>query len=91
MRALWGCLEPQAEPLQKTETQAGLGPSGGGCRGRGPVTFIRVSDVVETHALGTSLVVQGLGLLAPKAGDPGSIPRQGTRSHVPQLELTRCD
>ena len=50
------------------------------------MAFIRVSDVIETHALGTSLVVQGLGLLAPKAGDPGSIPHQGTRSHVLQLK-----
>ena len=34
----------------------------------------------------TSLVVQWLGLHAPSAGDPGSIPGQGTRSHRPQLK-----
>ena len=32
-----------------------------------------------------SLVVQWLRLRAPNAGGPGSIPGQGTRSHMPQL------
>ena len=32
--------------------------------------------------LGTSLVVQWLRLCAPNAGDPGSTPGQGTRSHM---------
>ena len=36
---------------------------------------------------GTSLVVQWLRLRAPNAGDLGSIPGQGTRSHVPQLRV----
>ena len=31
----------------------------------------------------TFLVVQGLTLHAPNAGAPGSIPGQGTRSHMP--------
>ena len=31
---------------------------------------------------GTSLVVQWLRLRAPNAGGPGSIPGQGTRSHM---------
>ena len=35
--------------------------------------------------LGTSLVVQWLGLLAPSAGDLGSIPHQGARYHMLQL------
>ena len=34
---------------------------------------------------GTSLVVQWLRLPALNAGGPGSIPGQGTRSHMPQL------
>ena len=34
---------------------------------------------------GTSLVVQWLRLCAPNAGGLGSIPGQGTRSHMPQL------
>ena len=34
---------------------------------------------------GTSLVVQWVRHRAPRAGGPGSIPGQGTRSHVPQL------
>ena len=33
----------------------------------------------------TSVVVQGLRLCARNAGGPGSIPGQGTRSHVLQL------
>ena len=48
------------------------------------MAFIRVSDVVEKHALGTSLVVQGLELLAPEAGGLCSIPGQGTRSKMLQ-------
>ena len=39
----------------------------------------------DLKALGTSLVVQWLRLWAPNAGGPGSIPGQGTRSHMPQL------
>ena len=35
----------------------------------------------------TSLVVQWLRLHDPIAGGPGSIPGQGTRSHVPQLKI----
>ena len=34
---------------------------------------------------GTSLVVQWLRLQAPSEGGKGSVPGQGTRSHVPQL------
>ncbi|TEA33540.1 hypothetical protein DBR06_SOUSAS3910096, partial [Sousa chinensis] len=34
--------------------------------------------------LGTSLVVQWLSLHVPNAGGPGSIPGQGTRSHMLQ-------
>ena len=32
-----------------------------------------------------SLVVQWLRLGAPNAGNPGSIPGQGTRAHMPQV------
>ena len=45
---------------------------------------------------GTSLVVQWLKLHAPNAGDPGSIPGQGIRSHMLPLKIlsaatkTRC-
>ena len=35
----------------------------------------------------TFLVVQGLTLHAPNAGAPGSIPGQGTRSHMLQLKM----
>ena len=37
----------------------------------------------EKMTLGTSLMVQWLGLRAPNAGDVGSIPGQGTRPHMP--------
>ena len=36
---------------------------------------------------GTSLVVQWLRLCIPNAGGLGSIPGQGTRSHMPQLKV----
>ena len=36
---------------------------------------------------GTSLGVQGLGLCAPNAGGPGSIPGQGAGPHMLQLKL----
>ena len=36
---------------------------------------------------GTSLVVQWLRLHAPNAEGPGSIPGQGTRSHILQLRV----
>ena len=39
----------------------------------------------KNYEIGTSLVVQWLRLWAPKAGDPNSIPGQGTRSHMLQL------
>ena len=35
----------------------------------------------------TSLVVQRFKLQVSNAGDPGSIPGQGTRSHMPQLKI----
>ena len=37
--------------------------------------------------LGTSLVAQWLRLRVPNAGGLGSIPGQGTRSHMPQLKI----
>ena len=37
--------------------------------------------------IGTSLVVQWLRFHTPNVGDPGSIPGQGTRSHMPQQRL----
>ena len=40
----------------------------------------------EMHP-GTSPVVQLLRLHSPNAGDPGSIPGQGTRCHMPQLSI----
>ena len=35
----------------------------------------------------TSLVAQWLRPCAPNAGEPGSIPGQGTRSHMLQLKI----
>ena len=42
---------------------------------------------VKTKELGTCLVVQQLRHCAPNAGGPGSIPSQGTGSHMPQLKI----
>ena len=36
----------------------------------------------NTYTPGTSLVVQWVRLCTPNAGGPGSIPGQGTRSHM---------
>ena len=41
----------------------------------------------ENLFLGTSLVVQWLGLFAPSAGGLGLILNQGTGSHTPQLRV----
>ena len=51
----------------------------------------KVSKFDERHkctysrSSGTSLVFQWLRHHTPNAGGPGSIPSQGTRSHMPQL------
>ena len=45
---------------------------------------------VKNKGLGISLVVQGLRLHAPNPGGPGSIPGQGTRSHMLQLKNLRA-
>ena len=44
---------------------------------------------LKIKAQGTSLVVQWLKLRIPITRDPGSIPGQGTRSHMPQLKILR--
>ena len=41
----------------------------------------------ENMMEGPSLMIQWLGLHTPRAGGPGSIPGQGTRSHMPQLRV----
>ena len=43
--------------------------------------------ITKRGGVETSGVVQWLRLCAPNAGDPGSIPGQGTRSHTPQLRV----
>ena len=45
-----------------------------------------VQAPLRKEAEGTSLEVQGLRSCTPNAGGPGSIPGQGTRSHMPQLK-----
>ena len=42
--------------------------------------------MIESKRMGTSLVAQWLRLCAPNAGGLGSIPGQGTRSHMLQLK-----
>ena len=41
---------------------------------------------IKSGALGTFLMVQGLRLSTPHAGGPGSIPGQGTRTYMPELQ-----
>ena len=54
-----------------------------------PQSLPHEKPYTETHQQkgSTSLVAQWLRLLAPNAGGPGSIPDQGTRSHVPHLRV----
>ena len=47
-------------------------------------------SVYKRSASGTSLVVQWQRIHAPNVEVMGSIPGQGTRSHVPQLEDSPC-
>ena len=44
-----------------------------------------IHTCIRMNKEGTSLVGQWLRFWAPNAGGPGSIPHQGTRSHMPQL------
>ena len=46
--------------------------------------MVHIKKIFKKKPKGTSLVVQWLRLLAPNTGGPGSIPGQGTRSHMPQ-------
>ena len=57
-----------------------------------PATAILWSAVspIKNPFIRTSLVVQWLRLCAPNAGDAGSIPGQGTRSHKPQLRASQA-
>ena len=57
-----------------------------------PATAILWSAVspIKNPFIRTSLVVQCLRLCAPNAGDAGSIPGQGTRSHKPQLRASQA-
>ena len=41
-------------------------------------------NIDQKRALGTTLWLR---LCTPNAGGPGSIPGQGTRSHMPQLRI----
>ena len=45
------------------------------------------SERLKINLVGTSLLVQWLRLCPPKAGVPGSIPSQGTKSHMLQLKI----
>ena len=47
----------------------------------------RFAKKKKKKKLGTSLEVLWLRLLASSAGDPGSIPGQGTKFHTPQLKI----
>ena len=49
------------------------------------VSVIHHINIIKNQ--GTSLEVQWLRLHTSNAGGPGSIPGQGTRSHMPQLRV----
>ena len=50
--------------------------------GKNSLFFKTQGLVKDSGLIGTSLVVQWVRLHAPNAGGPGSIPGQGTRSHM---------
>ena len=54
---------------------------------RSQYTHMLYFTVKMMPMMGVFLVVQGLRLHFPNAGDRGSIPDQGTRSHTPQLRV----
>ena len=47
--------------------------------------MVESEEELKSLLMGISLVVQWLRLWAPNAGEPGSIPGQGTRPHMLQL------
>ena len=55
-----------------------------------PLCHFFLSSIFKSGEWGTSMVVQWLRPFAPTAGGLGSIPGQGTRSHMPQLEESLC-
>ena len=48
---------------------------------------LRIKLFFNSFFMGASLAAQWLRLHAPNAGGPGSIPGQGTRSHMPHLHV----
>ena len=53
---------------------------------RNPLKY-KDTDRLKVKVKGNSLVVQWLRLCTPDTGGLGSIPGQGTRSHMPQLRF----
>ena len=51
-----------------------------------PKAVLNMNRMQARTKPGTSLLVQWLRLCTPNAGDLGSIPGQGTRSHMAQLK-----
>ena len=49
--------------------------------------FYLIIFLLQDLDQGTSLMIQWLRILTPNAGGLGSIPSQGTRSHMPQLRV----
>ena len=55
-----------------------------------PLCHFFLSSIFKSGEWGTFMVVPWLRPCAPTAGGLGSIPGQGTRSHMPQLEESLC-
>ena len=51
------------------------------------IAFVVLAIPSKIGNSGTSLVIHCLRICAPNAGGPGSIPGQGTRSHMLQLKI----
>ena len=53
-------------------------------------SFVLQPKCLRATNLGTSLVVQWLKLHTPITENPGPIPGEGSRSHMPQLKDPSC-
>ena len=56
----------------------------------GTESVLEAKDAVYQHHQRTSLMTQWLRLCILNAGGPGSVPGQGTRSHMPQLKILQA-
>ena len=77
------CLHPHPAPAGNTFHSPPF-------LGKSFILFHQNSAKKKNSAEETYLMVQWLRLLTPNAGSPGSIPGQGSRSHMPKLKSSHA-